>query len=374
MAGVFKTTKKLLNSSNETSTLDIKHKEMLNKFRIDYTGTKPELEREKADLLLRFKNDNLSIDEKIAICDALSILKLKLKNIKKAEKDYLLNNSQYIFEYFENKKNIAECKNKPTVLEHFFTSKEGGNNDEKKTKEISYVDKYLSNINDSCLDISNYTIQSDICRFCNKGDLIPLDHEGILICNICFKHTKYLIENEKPSYKEPPKEVCFYAYKRINHFREILAQFQAKETTQILPEIIENIIQQIKKERITLSQLTNKRTKDILKKLGYNKYYEHIPFIKDKLGIKPPIMSSELEITLCNLFMDIQAPYAKYCPDYRINFLNYYYTVYKLCELLDQQQFLPFFPMLKDREKRIEQDVIWKNICDELDWEFIPTV
>ena len=33
--------------------------------------------------------------------------------------------------------------------------------------------------------------------------------------------------------KEPPKEVCFYAYKRINHFREILAQFQAKETTQI---------------------------------------------------------------------------------------------------------------------------------------------
>ena len=28
-----------------------------------------------------------------------------------------------------------------------------------------------------------------------------------------------------------------------------------------------------------------------IKKLGYNKYYEHIPFIKDKLGIKPPIMS-----------------------------------------------------------------------------------
>ena len=32
-----------------------------------------------------------------------------------------------------------------------------------------------------------------------------------------------------------------------------------------------------------------------MKKLGYNKYYEHIPFIKDKLGIKPPIMSAELE-------------------------------------------------------------------------------
>ena len=123
--------------------------------------------------------------------------------------------------------------------------------------------------------------------------------------------------------------------KRINHFREILAQFQAKETTQIPDEVIENIKLQIKKERINVKNLTNKKSKDVLKKLGYNKYYEHIPFIKDKLGIKPPIMSQELEETLCNLFIEIQAPYAKACPDNRVNFLNYYYTVYKLCELLD---------------------------------------
>ena len=376
MSSTFKNTKKYLNHSNEAITLDVKHKEILNKFKNDDTSIKPALLSEKKTLLLRLKCENLPIDERIAICDKLRILKNNLRKINKGEKDYLLNNSQYIFEYFEKKKNIAECKNSTTVLEHFFNAKDatGGSTDEIKVKEISYVNKYLTNINESCLDISNYTIQTDVCKFCNKGELIPLEHEGILICNACFKHTKYLIENEKPSYKEPPKEVCFYAYKRINHFREILAQFQAKETTQIHPDIIENIIQQIKKERINLSQLTNKRTKDILKKLGYNKYYEHIPFIKDKLGIKPPIMSAELEITLCNLFMDIQAPYAKYCPDYRINFLNYYYTVYKLCELLDQQHFLPYFPMLKDREKRIEQDVIWKNICDELDWEFIPTI
>ena len=27
-----------------------------------------------------------------------------------------------------------------------------------------------------------------------------------------------LIEHEKPSYKEPPKEVCFYAYKKNKSF------------------------------------------------------------------------------------------------------------------------------------------------------------
>ena len=364
-------------NSNEANTLDSKHKDMLNKFHKDSVVTKPMLETEKKNLTFRLENINLSVDEKIEINDKLRNIKEQLKKIKKAETDYLLNNSKYIFEYFENKKIIAECKNKTTVLEHFFNTKDINGVDNpptNNTKEISYLSKYLTNLNEAALDINNYIVQTDICQSCNKGDLIPMEPEGILLCNVCFKHSKYLIENEKPSYKEPPKEVCFYAYKRINHFREILAQFQAKETTQIPDEIIDKIFQQLKKERITVDQLTNKRTKDILKKLSYNKYYEHIPFIKDKLGIKPPVMSAELEITLCNLFMDIQAPYAKYCPDYRINFLNYYYTVYKLCELLDQQQFLPYFPMLKDREKRIEQDVIWKNICDELDWEFIPTV
>ena len=82
--------------------------------------------------------------------------------------------------------------------------------------------------------------------------MIPIDHEGLLVCNNCSRNKIFLVENEKPSYKEPPKEVCFYAYKRINHFREILAQFQAKESTQIPPEVIEDIKHQIKKERIKL--------------------------------------------------------------------------------------------------------------------------
>ena len=216
--------------------------------------------------------------------------------------------------------------------------------------------------------------KTDICSKCNKGELIPFDNEGLLICNHCSINFKYLIDNDKPSYKEPPKEVCFYAYKRINHFREILAQFQAKETTMIPDEVLENIKLQIQKERLEIKHISNKKAKEILKKLGYNKYYEHIPFIKDKLGIRPPVMSSDLEETLCNLFMEIQGPYAKHCPQDRVNFLNYYYTIYKLCELLGQEQFLPYFPMLKDREKRIEQDEVWKLICSDLNWEYIPTI
>jgi len=373
-----KNTKKIVMSKKTSTTLDGKHKEIIDSIQKEETEVLPTLLKEKKDLTNKLKDleslSMLTIEDRLELQDNLTDVKEQISQIKKKKKEYLLNNSNYIFEYFENKKKIAECTNKTTLLDAFFNK----NKDELKESIISNekknIQKYLTNIDDSFLDINNFIQQTDICRDCNKGEMIPVEHEGILVCNMCSKSIPYLVENEKPSYKEPPKEVCFYAYKRINHFREILAQFQAKETTQIPPEVIENINQQIKKERVKLSQITNKRAKEILKKLGYNKYYEHIPFIKDKLGIKPPIMSAELEDTLCNLFMDIQGPYAKYCPDDRVNFLNYYYTVYKLCELLDQQQFLPYFPMLKDREKRIEQDEIWRNICDELDWEYIPTI
>lgn len=370
-----KTNKKIIMDEKSIVTLDSKHKELETRFNNDTDEVLPNLRAKKKYLkkILEERDDSLSVEQKLEINDTLRDINERINISKKSKKQYYLNNNKHIFDYFENKKNISMNNSKTKLLNTFFKI-----NNEEEVEQTSHikdnVQKYLSNLDESFIDVNKFVVTSDICQYCKKGELIPIDHEGIMVCNQCHKHVQYLVESEKPSYKEPPKEACFYAYKRINHFREILAQFQAKETTQIPEEVLENIKNQIRKERIDLTQLTNKKAKDILKKLGYNKFYEHIPFIKDKLGIKPPVMTQELEESLCNLFMEIQGPYAKFCPDDRVNFLNYYYTVYKLCELLDQQQFLPYFPMLKDREKRIEQDEIWKKICQELDWEFIPTI
>ena len=356
----------------KNESLDCKHEEFLKEFHDNKNILIPELTEKRANLYSKFKSDKCSFEEKLEIKDEIKEIDAKINRLKRNKEDYLLKNSEYIFGYFEDKKNISSGNNQRKLLDNFFNIKD--TSDTSNEKSITNVQKYFSNIDSTRIDMKNYVNPVDICKYCNEGELIPIDHEGLLVCNKCYRNTKFLIENDKPTYKEPPKEVCFYAYKRINHFREILAQFQAKETTLIPDEIIENIRQQIKKERLDITTMSNKETKDVLKKLRYNKYYEHIPFIKDKLGIKPPIMTPELEETLCNLFIDIQAPYAKYCPEDRVNFLNYYYTIYKLCELLDQRQFLPYFPMLKDREKRIEQDEIWKKICQELDWKFIATI
>ena len=377
-----KTNKKIKFNKQKSITLDGKHKEFLNEFSKNDNDKIPDLKAEKKTLELKLENpdENLSVEQKLDIVDRIKEIKSTIKELNSKKKEYFLDNSKFIFDYFENKKNISsgassDVSSKNKLLNTFFKIKQDDTlNMLNQTKNNNIVQKYLCNIDDVFLDVNSFVCQTDICQYCYKGELIPLEDEGILICNNCSRNIPYLIENEKPSYKEPPKEVCFYAYKRINHFKEILAQFQGKETTQIPPEVIENIKLQIKKERIELEQITNQKTKEILKKLGFNKYYEHIPFIKDKLGIKPPVMSPELEEILCNLFIELQSPYSKYCPDDRVNFLNYYYTAYKLCELLGETQYLQDFPMLKDREKRVEQDQIWKKICEELDWEFISTI
>jgi hypothetical protein len=363
-------------------SLDKKHSEMLEEFKHNEEILIPKYNSE-IDKLNKFLNNtkNKTKHEKLEITEnRIKDMKNTIYKLQKGKKDYMLNNSKYIFSYFEDKKNITsniDTKveiNNSKINQFFYLDAKIEKVVPSTEDRTNIIDKYFYNINNSFINYDNYCYESDICTFCNKGEMVYAETEGTCICNYCSRSVKYFIENDKPSYKEPPKEVCFYAYKRINHLREILAQFQAKESTHIPPEVFENIKTQIKKERLEIKDLTNKKTKEILKNLGYNKYYEHIPYIKDKLGIKPPVMSQELEETLCNLFMEIQKPYSKYCPANRVNFLNYYYTLYKLCELLDEKKFMPFFPMLKDQEKKMDQDAIWKLICGDLGWKYIQTV
>lgn len=372
-------------AAKEIKTVDILHKEKLEEFHKNDILL-PKLIQEKAEIKQQLnniststnqspqikgtKNLNNEVMRKKLITRLLQIRK-QIKNIKRSKKQYYMDNSKYIFDYFQDKKDINENSNKKILYSFFKKNKPAELNTE--PKEQTSIKKYMLNMDNDKFDLDDYIVASDKCSKCLTGETVPVENEGVKICKRCNCIHPFLIEQDKPTYKEPPKEISFFAYKRINHFREILAQFQAKESTRIEPEVIENIKKQIKKQRLTLDQLTNNKTKSILKLLGYNKYYEHIPFIKEKLGIKPPVMSIELEQKLCNLFMEIQRPYAKFCPSKRVNFLNYYYVLYKMCELLGEDSYLKHFYLLKDPVKRMEQDDIWRKICGELNWEFIPT-
>ena len=377
-----------MNKKNtKVNTIDETHQSMLMKFQEHKEETIPNLILEKKRLnaiIPTLKKDQVS--EYMDISDKIKNIISQIRELKLNKRRYLLDNSKFIFDFFEQKKQISgnsvNANQNTDTLNTFFKIKANNDdssdlNSEKYIQSKQYLQKYWRNMNIGTLQPQDYIVSADKCEYCNEGELIPQDEEGVLICNNlqCCKFVTYIIDSNKPSNKEPPNEVSYTAYIRLNHFKEILSQFQAKETTQIPPEVINNIRARIKKERITnMKEINYDKMRDILRKLNYNKYFEHIQYINSLFGVKPPIMNEELHETLCVLFIEIQKPWAVHCPPNRTNFFNYTYTLYQLCVLLDQTQYLPYIPMMKDREKQLEQDMIWKKVCEDLDWEYFPTV
>ena len=215
------------------------------------------------------------------------------------------------------------------------------------------------------------------CSKCKSSNVFIEDISSDQVCMDCGVAEHTMIEGNLSYKEEQEQEIVFiYSYKRENHFNEWISQFQAQETTNIPVEVLDQLRSEFKKQRIkNLSEITHAKVRTLLKKLRYNKYYEHVPYIANMLnGVRPPSMSNELEETLRKMFLEIQKPFDDHCPEERKNFLSYSYVLYKFCELLGEDDFLPCFPLLKSKEKLYQQDVIWKKICKDLHWEFIPTI
>ena len=219
-------------------------------------------------------------------------------------------------------------------------------------------------------------VDTSSCNKCGSSNLIYNQIESCDVCTDCGA-MKFILGCEM-TYKEEQENgerVINYSYKRENHFNEWLSQFQAQEVTTIPPEVIEQLRSEFKKMKIkNVNEITHSKVRSLLKKLKLNKYYEHVPYISNILnGIQPKRMPQALEEKLRQMFKEIQSPFDKNCPTERKNFLSYSYVLYKFCELLSEDDYLECFPLLKSKEKLYQQDVIWRKICKDLQWEFIPT-
>ena len=223
-----KTNKKIIMDEKSITTLDSKHRDIENGFAKEKEETLPELRAKKRYFQKLASDTSISIEQKIEIQDTLRDVTSQINDIKKNNKHYYLNNNQYIFDYFENKKEISNNNNKTKLLNSFFKI----NSDEDHeaiTQNKDSIQKYLSNLDESFIDISKFIVETDICQSCKKGELIPIDHEGIMVCNHCHKHIQYLVENEKPSYKEPPKEACFMRIKELIIFAKYWLSFKQRK-------------------------------------------------------------------------------------------------------------------------------------------------
>ena len=337
-------------------------------------------------------------------------LQKELNKVKNNDKinDYYLRSGDILFNYYEAQNKIhsgekdagIQIKAKPgsilAILEEIAdidneqdtthnTAKDIEINVESNTKSVDKKNSTQRNdlLNQFLLreepEMAKHEIEIEdpwtYCEDCGTEMNMCLN-EAILTCPKCGFQENILVDSDKPSYKDPPRENSYYAYKKINHFNELLAQFQAKENTEIPQDIYDNILVQLKKERITdLSSLTPKKLREILKKLNCAKHYEHIPHIMNRLnGQNAPHISRENEEKLRHMFREIQPSFVKHKQKGRRNFLSYSYVLYKFCELLEMDEFLKCFMLLKNKDKLYLQDQTWKLICADMGWQYLRTV
>ena len=321
------------------------------------------------------------------------LLEKKIKSLEDGSElmDYYLRTGNILYDYYDIQEQIQQgnktCNNKAkpgsilAILDN--VAKEEGHEqiiyskEKKGHQRQQLLNNYLQLEDPSMArnTIEEYDDPWTNCELCGN-EMIMCLNEANLTCVKCGHQEFILIDSDKPSYKDPPREVSYYAYKKINHFNEWLAQFQAKESTEIPNEVYDSILIQLKKEKITdMSTLKQSKLREILRKMKYSKYYEHIPHIINRLnGQNAPFMAREDEEKLRHMFREIQPSFKKHCPKGRRNFLSYGYVLYKFCELLEMDEYLPCFPLLKNRDKLYLQDKTWQKICGEMNWEYLKTV
>ena len=409
---------------DKLTTLEGFHNDKIRKFR-EQKDSLPELRKELAELVEKLEAWPMALrftDEHKEAIEKETELKGRIADVD-ADKDmmnYFLNVGDILFGHYDTQQRIATGDNTMqnesnrirtpanSVLSYFKTApvvqEQTTDNkpvktrvNKKKTETYTLkasnivadidgmrrdkaLEKYLSIVEPTAIKsgiMPGSGIESDYgcCPVC-ENEMHFSQNEAMLGCRECGYQDFILIDSEKPSYKDPPREISYFAYKKINHLNEWLAQFQAKETTEIPADIFEQIQSELRKERIidTL-KLKPSKLREILKKLKLSKYYEHVAHIMNRLnGVQAPVLSREVEDKLRFMFREIQPSFIKHCPKGRSNFLSYSYVLYKFCQLLELDDFLPCFPLLKSREKLYMQDKIWQCICDDMGWEFIKSI
>ena len=112
---------------------------------------------------------------------------------------------------------------------------------EESTFKKKYIlDEYLQKINKNY--ISKIKIDENICKCPNcKIEMTIYPSDGIQICETCGIQQNILIESDKPSFKDPPMEVCYFSYKSINHYNEYKMQNTYKRIGNIINLLIRSI-------------------------------------------------------------------------------------------------------------------------------------
>jgi hypothetical protein len=293
------------------------------------------------------------------------------------EIDYLLESSNIIMEYIKIEEEEARLLNVNDLSDQ--NSHELNNINMKKH---NLVDLYLSKFEPGYALNQRPIKNSIMCENCN---ILYNVENSFLVCHSCGICKPTVEQANELSYKEM-QDFDYrpqFTYDKKSHLEDWLRRFQSKENRSIPQEILDKVILEAQKERISdLNTLTEEKIKRYLKRLSLNDYYDNVIGIINRINGRPPFtLTSEVEDKIKTMFQQIQDPYDKFKPSGRKNFLSYSYTLHKFFQILGLHEFAKYFPLLKSTDKLRQQDDIFKKIVAHMSqadpttkWVFYPSI
>ena len=233
-------------------------------------GRKKKEDKDKKPVKMISTSTIKTYDEYYTLLEEKEDLIKRVEKVKNQEDitNYYLENGELIFQYYDQKQNPNFMKKKRTshnkkamkkdsIIYYLMKNRrktpeeEEEEKEEKEEKETEtkkeetdikplaipddgiykgrlkfigkndVIDKYMRKMDPNYQIPLEYDEHIDYCENC-KCSMMIVHSEGIIRCEKCGMQEDILIDSDKPSYKDPPREISYFTYKKLNHLAECL--------------------------------------------------------------------------------------------------------------------------------------------------------
>ena len=225
-------------------------------------GRKKKEDKDKKPVKMISTSTIKTYDEYYTLLEEKKDLVKRVEKVKNQEDitNYYLENGELIFQYYDQKQNPNFMKKKRTshnkktmkkdsILYYLMKNRRKTPEEEEEEKEkekeetdekdikpanpddgiykgrLKYIgkndviDKYMRKMDPNYQIPLEYDDNIDYCEKC-KCSMTIVHSEGIIRCEKCGMQEDILIDSDKPSYKDPPRELSYFSYKKLNHLSE----------------------------------------------------------------------------------------------------------------------------------------------------------
>ena len=162
-----------------------------------------------------------------------------------------------------------------------------------------------------------------------------------------------------------------YSYKRVNHFfrgRSVRASARRRTACRTTSSSRSCTSSTRRTTCTDPNDITQKRVRDVLRKLRLRKAYDHVAQITARLSGNPPLrIPLATEEQLRNMFLRMQPAFARHAPKTRTNFLPSVRSVSLLPDL-GLHHMCDGIALLKGRDKLEANDAIFRKMSVDLGW------